>query len=137
VTVPQYVHVFGVGEGTEIEMGANTLNLASDSSLQNVVVESSDTSYGVRLNGATGVVLDNVKVIMSAAGDNIEFAGASSAELRHVVLERSSSGVGFDVLSTSSIQLFDCEADDTRLCVQGGHRRREHWCGQHVDLLRG
>jgi hypothetical protein len=115
VTIYQYVHVFGMGEGTEIEMGSKTLTLASDSSLQNVVVEGSDTTtHVVQVHNATGVVLRNVKAIQSDAGYCFYLRGASTAELYHCIAETTAGNArGFQISDGATATLWDCEADDS------------------------
>jgi len=112
VTIPSYVDVFGHGEGTEIEMGANVLSLSSHSSLQNVVVEGSGSEC-VNVNGATNVVLRDVRAITGDAAYCFRFRGASGVQAYHCIAETTHSGAfGFYVEDTAVSLLQDCDADD-------------------------
>lgn len=98
VTIPQYVHVGGEGEGTEIEMGANSLLMSDDSSLQDVVVESSDVSQAVLINNKDNVVLRNVHVIQTSVTgtpDGIYVsAGSTNVRFYDCFVEVPQDGVG-------------------------------------------
>lgn len=118
VTMPQYVHVEGMGEGTEIEMAAGTqLIMSSDTSLANVVVEGSPTVAIdlIYANNASNVVLRNVRAVNSTMLDRcFHFAGSTTAEVYHCIAETTASGAyGFYISGTANVRLEDCIADDT------------------------
>jgi hypothetical protein len=125
VTIPQYVHVCGQGRGTEIEMGNNVLALSDDSSLKDVVVETTmdaSIAYCVECNGATGYELFNVLVRYtphtSGANVGFYFHGASDGAAYHCVAEPlagSATGTvtGFAADDSAVVLLWDCEANDT------------------------
>jgi hypothetical protein len=114
ITIPQWVTVAGMGEGSRIEMGANTLTMSDDSSLQDIVVTHSG---GTAIDCANAdCTLFNVKIIVSnAPAYGVDITGDSAAELYHVIVEFTVSGVttGFNVSNTATPTLWDCQADDT------------------------
>jgi hypothetical protein len=116
VTIPQYVHVGGEGEGTVLDMGDATLRLAADSSLQEIVVTSTanDTGSVVIVQG-DNAVMDDVRVIITG-GPNQEcvyFEHADNVELYHVVCESTAvTNYAFNVYH-SSVLFWDCHVDDT------------------------
>jgi len=116
VTIPQYVHVGGEGEGTVLDMGNATLRLAADSSLQEIVVTSTanDTASVIIVQG-DNVVMDDVRVIITG-GPNQEcvyFNSADNVELYHVVCESTTvTNYAFNVYD-STVLFWDCHVDDT------------------------
>lgn len=116
VTIPQYVTVMGMGEGTEIEMGANTLSLAADSSLENLVVESSHNTAAAQVNGVTNVFLRDVRIIQTGGvGGCLYVIGANSeVACRDVILEATSTAMfGFYAQDNGTVLSLEyCTADD-------------------------
>lgn len=127
VTIPQYVHVFGMGRGTEIEMGNKVLLLSDDSSLKDVTVETvmdATTVYCIRCQSVANFELRNVLLRFTphSSGANVGFyfLGTASGAAYHCIADPqagSATGtvIGFSVEDTANVLLWDCEADDTDL----------------------
>lgn len=114
VTIPSYVHVFGMGEGTEIELASNYLALADHSSLQNVVVESYD-SPTIYINNADPW-LRNVHAISSDAGGGVVFNidGTSSPMIYDCIAEATQNALTcYYFQGTGSPELYRCQAIST------------------------
>lgn len=113
VTIPQYVHLEGVGEASELEMGANTLILSDDTSVFHIVVESSDPTDAIRMNGVSNVVLRNVRGIQGAAADVFHAYGASDVEFHNCIAEATvGNAVGFHIGDTATAHMYYCTAND-------------------------
>jgi len=114
VTIPQYVHLEGVGEASELEMGANSLILSDDTGISNIVVESSDATDAIRINGKDNVVLRNVRGIQGAAADVFHIYGASTnIELYNCIAEATvANATGFHIGDTAVVRMDRCKAED-------------------------
>lgn len=125
VTLPHDCHVEGRGEGSTIGMGANVLNMGTDTSLKDVVVETvmdAATESCIKCQTISGFKLWNVRVRFTpyTSGANIAFyfLGSASGSAYHCVAEPtggSATGLvrGFVAEDTANVTLWGCEADDT------------------------
>lgn len=116
VTVPQYVSIVGMGEGTEIEMGANILSMSADSSLEYLVVESSNDTTAVQVNAVSNVLLRDVKISQTGGnGDCLLVSGGADVECRNVIFELTA-GAAFGIVAQdngTTLLLEYCTADNT------------------------
>ncbi len=117
VTIPQYVTLEGVGEASEIELGANSLFMSDDSSLQDVVVESSNAAYAIAAVGRDNVIFRNVHSIQTGAAGTPDCfhvsAGSTNVRFHDCYAEVSQDGVGFHVMGASTADFHTCIAVPT------------------------
>lgn len=114
VTIPQYVHVHGKGEATTLDMDDYRVIVSADGSLESMVVTSTgaDADRVVDFAGNNAVGRD-LRIIATGASGCVDVGSATGVELYHVICEATTpSSWGFYIYD-STVQLWDCEADDT------------------------
>jgi hypothetical protein len=114
ITIPQYCHVEGVGEGSVIDLGANRVEFEDYTSALDIVFTSSRPNAAiVSIGGETDVVLKNVKSVATNSGCCFIISSSTNVHLHDCVAEAASVTCrGFIVSGTSSnVRLEGCVAD--------------------------